>query len=312
MLLVVLAHVSKIYTPKGAIPVNGENIILLYLTNFIYTFHMPVFVAISGMVFYICKVSLNKYNDGLAFVKNKFKRLIIPFITILFVIVVPVLHIVHLCGGGGVGSILLMKDLRHLWYLPTLFFILIKPIIRKNKSLCLVLFILINMGSGFFPHYFQIPNVAKFMLYFYLGYLFEEWRQGKKSVTILSLSMVLAFQIACFIGITLLEGKQTFGLNAILGILCATSGLYIVYGLCFMLSKSESQLLPSFMKVMSRDSYGIYLFHPMIIYLLFYAIRDESYNSWLVFSVISILALSLSMLLTQVIRRTPLKFSIGE
>ena len=168
------------------------------------------------------------------------------------------------------------------------------------------------MGSGFFPHYFQIPNVAKFMLYFYLGYLFEEWRQGKKSVTILSLSMVLAFQIACFIGITLLEGKQTFGLNAILGILCATSGLYIVYGLCFMLSKSESQLLPSFMKVMSRDSYGIYLFHPMIIYLLFYAIRDESYNSWLVFSVISILALSLSMLLTQVIRRTPLKFSIGE
>ncbi|MBO4924547.1 MAG: acyltransferase family protein [Bacteroidales bacterium] len=99
MLLVVLAHVSKMYTPKGAIPVNGENIILLYLTNFIYTFHMPVFVAISGMVFYICKVSLNKYNDGLAFVKNKFKRLIIPFITILFVIVVPVLHIVHLWGG---------------------------------------------------------------------------------------------------------------------------------------------------------------------------------------------------------------------
>ena len=100
ILLVVVAHVSKMYTPKGAIPVSGDNSFLLYLTNYIYTFHMPVFVAISGMVYYICKVNFNKYDDGFSFLKNKFKRLMIPFIAFLLLMVIPVLHIVNLWGGG--------------------------------------------------------------------------------------------------------------------------------------------------------------------------------------------------------------------
>ena len=317
ILLVVIAHVSKMYTPNGAIPVNGENAILLYLTNFIYTFHMPVFVAISGMVFYICKVNHKKYDDKLAFVKNKFKRLMIPFITFLLVLVIPVMHVVNLWGGGGVGNVLLMKDLRHLWYLPTLFFILIffnclEPIIRKYKHISFIILLLINLVSGFFPHCFQISNVAKFLFYFYLGYLFEEWREKHNSITIQSFLIVLAFQIVCFIGITLLTGKRSFGLHSVLNVLCASSGLYIVYSLCHMISRIKSRLVSSFMAVMSRDSYGIYLFHPMIIYLLFYAIRNESYNSWLVFLIITVTALSLSMLLTRIIRKTPLRVCIGE
>ena len=315
ILLVVVAHVSKMYTPKGAIPVNGDNSILLYLTNYIYSFHMPVFVAISGMVYYICKVNTNKYDDMFAFIRNKFKRLIIPFIAFLLLMVIPVLHVVNL--WGGVETVLLMKDLRHLWYLPTLFFILIifnrfELIIRKNRLFSLVVLLFTNFVSSYLPHYFQIPNVAKFMFYFYLGYLFEEWRKDDRSITVKSLLIVLSFQIICFILVTLLAGERSYGLSPVFNIICASSGLYIVYSLCNILTKTKSQLMISFMNTMSRNSYGIYLFHPMIIYLLYYSIRSESYNTWLVFCAFTIIALLLSVLLTQTIRKTPLKLFIGE
>ena len=44
------------------------------LTNFIYTFHMTIFIALSGSLFAIGK----KLNVS-AFIKKKAKRLLIPF-----------------------------------------------------------------------------------------------------------------------------------------------------------------------------------------------------------------------------------------
>ena len=49
--LVVVAHVTRMYTPQGAIPVYGCNEWLFMMTDYIYSFHMPAFIAVSGMTF---------------------------------------------------------------------------------------------------------------------------------------------------------------------------------------------------------------------------------------------------------------------
>ena len=45
------------------------------LTNFIYTFHIPVFIALSGSLF-----AIQKKLNASAFIKKKGNRLLIPFL----------------------------------------------------------------------------------------------------------------------------------------------------------------------------------------------------------------------------------------
>lgn len=80
MTLVVIAHVARMYTPCGVISIKNENIVLATLTKFIYSFHMPTFIAISGMVYYICRCKLKKYSNNYKLIKNKTKRLLLPCI----------------------------------------------------------------------------------------------------------------------------------------------------------------------------------------------------------------------------------------
>lgn len=60
---------------------NGVDTSLFYklanaLTGFIYSFHMPVFIALSG-----CLFALKRY-DLRSLVSKKFKRLLIPFFVV--------------------------------------------------------------------------------------------------------------------------------------------------------------------------------------------------------------------------------------
>ena len=55
-ILVVLAHITRMYTGEGVVNPLNESLILNYLTKFIYSFHMPLFVAVSGAIYYYVKV----------------------------------------------------------------------------------------------------------------------------------------------------------------------------------------------------------------------------------------------------------------
>lgn len=64
LVLVVVAHVTRMYTPVGAIPVYGCNEWLSVMTDYIYSFHMPAFIAVSGMTFSMSmrKLESNDYS----------------------------------------------------------------------------------------------------------------------------------------------------------------------------------------------------------------------------------------------------------
>lgn len=90
VLLVVIGHATyyDIITPFGGIQYGmlmekaGIQDTLFHsltseLTNFIYTFHMPVFIALSGSLF-----AIGKKLEASAFIIKKAKRLLILFFVV--------------------------------------------------------------------------------------------------------------------------------------------------------------------------------------------------------------------------------------
>lgn len=61
--LVVIGHCTKMYSSQGIITPLCKSQSLEQITNFIYSFHMPVFMCVSGCVYGLCKFELNKYTD---------------------------------------------------------------------------------------------------------------------------------------------------------------------------------------------------------------------------------------------------------
>lgn len=62
---------------------------LLYVSSFIYSFHMPAFFSVFVMLFYRSQ-NKGKYADIKSLVKHKFSRLIIPLIFAWMVINIPI------------------------------------------------------------------------------------------------------------------------------------------------------------------------------------------------------------------------------
>ena len=89
--LVVLAHASRMYTGTGVvIPYNASDG-LNHLTNIIYSFHMPLYMSVSGMVYALCIHDYQKYQDTARFLKNKAVRLLIPYLFFGICYVAPVM-----------------------------------------------------------------------------------------------------------------------------------------------------------------------------------------------------------------------------
>ena len=93
IVLVVLAHVTRWYTGQGVnTPIQSSRPLAL-LTEYIYMFHMPLFIFVSGCVYGIC-IDKGKYKDNVKFLLNKIRRLLIPYYIWGILVVAP------LMGGG--------------------------------------------------------------------------------------------------------------------------------------------------------------------------------------------------------------------
>lgn len=121
--LVVFGHVTRMYTPDGLIQPIEHNGVMQILTKVIYSFHMPLFVFVSGMTFAYVSERKTSYQRFFPFVANKAKRLMIPYFAFAFFWVLP-----FMVGFGFrdfwpyfFNGILLSFDSRHLWYVWMLF-----------------------------------------------------------------------------------------------------------------------------------------------------------------------------------------------
>ena len=74
-ILVVIGHITILYTPQSAFEDIQVNSTMSFLTNGIYLFHMPLFMFISGMFVYS---ALNKPFKTV--IVNKTRQLLYPIV----------------------------------------------------------------------------------------------------------------------------------------------------------------------------------------------------------------------------------------
>lgn len=322
MILVVFAHVTRMYTVNAAIPQGNTDVFFTAITEWIYTFHMPAFVAISGAVYYFVKRERNAYNDIWIFVKNKAKRLLIPYVFFAIVVVIPTLYYCNLIEGDFwryiFNTFVLVRGPRHLWYLIMLFNLLVifnlcENYIFKHKGLFLLLSFFVHFLPSYFPiKAFQLPEVCSYFLYFMIGYYF----QNKRACVMVYLSKINKYVISLVlilltIGIYCFYHTYMFG-TFVGSFLCSVLGIIFLYIISVIISQKERLTCSSIFKLIDKNNFGLYLFHPMIIYIMFYVIKDYDINQWITVPVIFILSTVLSLILTNVIRNLGLRIVIGE
>lgn len=309
--LVVIAHSTRMYTGNGVIHPLNESMLLSNVTDFIYAFHMPLYMAISGSVYGMCIDDLGKYSDTCGFIKNKAVRLLIPYYLFGFIYVAPVMIIFHFTDSGYleycVNGIFLVKNSRHLWFIFTLFLIflicaLTKKIIQKASYLIVLpLLLALAILSGKIINIFRLDSVAYYLFFFYIGYLFNKYyvpiiRFCKNP---LILCMSIGFQIV-------LSGET----NSLIKILLALAGIIMISGLSGYINVSLCD--KKFFRILKKNGFGVYLFHPMIIYVLYYYLGNYNISPIVLCFIVILTAYFISHLLTNLLRKLNLGIVMGE
>ena len=177
MLLVVIGHVSL--TNQS----NDPNTpIATGIKDLIYTFHMPLFIFISGWLFYYTCIGRGKaYKDMLS---SKTKRLLIPFfaftiITMLLKMAFPQLMHRGVDIKAIINTFVLFRSnpLGEMWFISVLFeLMLLYPLyklVARNKTSALIGLVGAVILSKLLPSisYFYIRKVTYMLPFFVMGIL---------------------------------------------------------------------------------------------------------------------------------------------
>lgn len=265
MILVIIGHCSyyNIITDYGYINyiAIGDNVsithkLLSLIVDFIYSFHMPLFMFVSGMCF---SIGRDKRQSFAPFVVNKYKRLIIPFALTTTFLSVPIKLLSGYYSQSEnilediiLGQYLLMGN-SHLWFVVALFGIFILAYFIEQRKMHTHTFfwviLLIISWIGLWhktPSVLSINAVLRYLIFFMSGYVLFDIANR----TIIKKKYMLLSWIA-------------FGL------------VWIVYNRIY-----GSELLPSiYRKFMYFPSYSVFAFWG--IFNMVFTCRLISYNKYI-------------------------------
>lgn len=233
--------------------------------DFIYVFHMPLFIWVSGY-FTRWKASWKAFFSGLA-------AILIPFF---------IFHCITVAGALVAGKPFEMRFITvpgwALWFLLTLAYMrviiqVLHSALHKWPVLCFCISVLISIVCGMLPggHEFSVQRTMHFLPFFLLGYymgqgVFPQLRFPKwlSICVILAIVAILAFDFLPADYRSLLYGANPYGYERILPkiylLACSFALSMSVFSLC-----DSNKLLADF----GQDSMIYYLYHTILIPLMF-------------------------------------------
>jgi fucose 4-O-acetylase-like acetyltransferase len=265
IILVVVGHfTSSVYMPEYYIRMK----------NFIFSFHMPLFMVLSGFLF---QMSLYKKPDKISvipFLKKKFLRLMVPYFFISFAIAalnlvigrsMPVKRMVDWSylleifytnvGGSAV----------FLWFMYTLFMIFVISAICMCFKKGVVILGALSIALYFIPmpQLFYLSFVHSFIVYFWGGIvlflLMERVKVRMSAVHIAgsALILTLAFYFRAWFPADYIQ--------QLLNLICGFAGSYLIVSVSYWLAEREdSKILMS----LGKYSAYIYLLHMAGVYFI--------------------------------------------
>lgn len=279
MILVVLYHSCLFFNGswfKCVKPVYSANYIN-YFTFILNTFHIQTFIFASGFLFFYL-ISIGKYKNIKENLLNKSKRLLIPLFSTIIFWVIP-FHIFYFGFDfkSLIKNYLLLEQPSQLWFLPMLFliFVIFSYISKKLKfsfKELMLIFVASNLIGGilqlFGINYFNIANALLFSIYFYLGgFVFknkDKFNNRNKFILFFITATLLIYVLHTRnINIKILKYINKVIISAF-SCLEATC----LYFLCdYLINKKNIKIDTNIYKLLSENSFGIYLFHQQIIYI---------------------------------------------
>ena len=283
-------------------------------------FHMPIFIFISGGVYGYLYAFKEKYRDFFSFVKNKAKRLLIPYA------VFAVLFMVSTNDWSWKG--LYSGAYSHLWFLSMLFWcFVIAAVINQWKFASnvwiRVLLLIISFACLCFSrspgNYVGVTFSYRWFFWFYLGFVVYSSRQNVYSW--IKHSVVVPFILpvtycACMWYMVKVVGDYGTDFKCViseLGFLAVV--IWIWYMLCWLIENFGSSWTQcKLIKELSACSFGIYIFHNWIEPHMIsrtaqklLPLADWAANHTVLFPLIfSLLALLISYLMTKAVLMTKL------
>lgn len=307
ILMVVVGHVCSMYTPTGAV-VIGVSPVITELRKFIYNVmcHMPIFCAISGAI-YCIQIEKGKYKETIPFIKNKIKRLLVPYVIFSTLFVFPtMLYISNIENPLKYyfESYVLTHDTRHLWFLLMLFqmFAVMHFTIKYMKGNETVL-LFIFMFLHFFHFDFHQLFRPSYLIWFYLGYYIQHNKRHINHANKYLIITVALFPIILY--------ASDINISYVKGIYVPC--LFIALLKIGELMKNSRLKNSRTLNIIISNAMGIFLFHPMVIYLLALFIKTNLTLAYHTSFLILLIASSIiSLLLSVITRRLHLSFILGE
>lgn len=323
ILLVVLGHSyylgSHGATVEGIVSISDNAIVWFFnsvINPIIYSFHMPLYMFISGALAY--GKGKKNFKD---FVRGRFKRLMIPFFVCNLLYAVPLRYFSGYYEGKGLfsaylDSIILMRTPAHLWFLYILFFLsIIFSYIEKKKWEDKKILLLVVLGLYFIHDYmpggaYGLYKLTQHAIFYYCGMKFEQLKLRdifnrivtSKSVTrilpigIFSLTLVIEEMLIPLLSFPKAPIRNCFGLVA------ASCGIYAIYWISHLIVERNRQST-FLIRLLADNNFEIYLYHEPVIHVCtklflisgfaYYMVSSEGYFLSIVIKFISSLGIAL-------------------
>ena len=268
------------------------------LYNFIYSFHMPVFIMISGML------SSEVFNSNT--LKKHIRTLLIPFI--VFTVIYESWHYLLFSNASWYIKELLPHWI--LWFLPSLFFWrLLHPLVTKIPAF-FVLSILLSLSIATIPEgikTFGFLRTFYFWPFFLLGYQFKpilikfmnSSSKGKVPAWGVVITSLIGFLWFGDFNYKIFYGSQTY-LNLDQTVLVGIFYRLIIYLISFLTCISIIAIIPKEIPVPNnwkKNTLYVYLWHGLLTKIFKDMKVFDTISTWNIFGVFITLTI-LSILLT--------------
>lgn len=295
---------------------------LKFFSTWLGSFHVYSFVFVSGYLFFYLCYEKEKYQEFKSFLFNKVKRLIVPYVFIAVLWVGPI----YCYFFGFDRNVLIHKFLwaegpSQLWFLWMLFDVyMIFWLFRKffyNYNVWGIIFVVILYGIGvlgndIIPNVFQIWTACTYLIFFWMGFKIRQYYKIYERINNYLFWIVLDVFLFVMIQFIPNTGMVLKLINKGLTISLHVVGTIMAFVTLNELAGRVNQKCGKVIKMLSKFSMSIYLFHQQVIYFLIYILNgivNPYINSIANFVAAMIVSIVISALLMK-FRVT--RFLIGE
>lgn len=249
---------------------------LLIIATWLNSFHIYGFTLVSGYLFYHLRYEKVHYQHFVPFLKNKVKRLIVPYLFVAVIWVAPISrYFFEYSWVDLVDKYVLGTSPSQLWFLLMLFnvyilFYLLSDFINQHLFLGIVvilsLYALGLVWAILLPNWYQIGTALRYMPFFWIGF---QIRKHNDFILNAPPAVLIISDIFLFVVTYYLDTQESLGVSFVLHIVGAVMAFVILQQIASRINWNNGKF-----KFLARHTMIIYLFHQQVIYFCIILLKD--------------------------------------